>query len=225
MREIVLDTETTGLDPNDGHRIIEVGCVELFNRVKTGNIFHSYINPERNIPEESFRIHGISAEHLADKPLFVHITKDFLEFIADSMLIIHNAGFDLKFLNHELNRQQIKSIPATQAVDTLFMARKKFPGAPASLDALCRKFNINLAERTKHGALLDAHLLADVYVELTGGRQAKMQLEEEKAAEISISVVGSVTYRKFGASPEELSAHQEFLKNIKNPLWAELEEA
>lgn len=224
MREIVVDTETTGLDPNGGHRIIEIGCVEMWNRVKTGSVFHSYLNPERDIPEESFRIHGISAEQVADKPLFAHITKEFLDFIGDSMLVIHNAGFDLKFLNHELNRQNIKSIPADRAVDTLYMARKKFPGAPANLDALCRKFNIDLGARTKHGALLDAQLLADVYVELTGGRQAKMILEEEVvAAEVSLAVTGSVTYRKFTASPEEITAHKEFLKKIKEPIWAELE--
>jgi len=223
MREVTVDTETTGLDPNDGHRVIEIGCVEMVNRMKTGRVFQAYINPERDVPEESFRIHGISAEQLRDKPVFALITAEFLEFIGDSMMVMHNAGFDLKFINHELNRQQIKSIPASRTVDTLYMARKKFPGAPASLDALCRKFNVDLSGRAKHGALLDAHLLADVYLELTGGRQAKMTLDAAVSAEKGVAEKVALAHREFPASAEELAAHGEFLKKIKNPIWETVE--
>jgi len=219
MREVTVDTETTGLDPNDGHRVIEIGCVEMVNRMKTGQVFQAYINPERDVPEESFRIHGISAEHLKDKPVFASIAKAFLEFIGDSQMVMHNAGFDLKFLNHELNRQQMKSIPVSQTVDTLYMARKKFPGAPASLDALCRKFNVDLSGREKHGALLDAHLLADVYLELTGGRQAKMTLDAAVTIVDGTAEKIALAHREFPPTAEELAAHAEFLKKIKNPLW------
>ena len=169
MREIVLDTETTGLDPFSGHRIVEIGCVEMIGHIRTGNHFHSYLNPERDMPMEAQNIHGLSAEFLKDKPLFKTIARSFLEFIGDDPLIIHNAAFDLKFLNAELDRNGLPLIAMERAIDTVLMARQKFPGSPANLDALCKRFNIDTSARTKHGALLDAELLADVYLEFKGG--------------------------------------------------------
>ena len=225
MREISLDTETTGLNPAEGHRIIEIGCVEMINRVRTGEIFHVYINPEREIPEDAFRIHGLTREFLKDKPLFSDIKEDFLEFIGESPLVIHNAPFDLKFLNAELYKLQGVQIEFNRAVDTLIMARRKFPGSPASLDALCKRFKIDLSSRTKHGALLDAELLADVYLELMGGSQDSFRLdsglegkknyEENKEEEIRI-----LSAREYAPTDEETKAHKEFIeKMIKNALW------
>ena len=222
MREIALDTETTGLDPFAGHRIIEIGGVEMFNRIRTGNSFQAYINPQRDVPEEAFRVHGISNAFLADKPVFADIAQDFVEFIGDSKLVIHNAQFDLKFLNYELNLLGIKPINNDRAIDTMLIARRKFPGAPAKLDALCKRFNIDLSARTKHGALLDSELLADVYLELMGGRQETLSFEEEKIIEKieTTAVVKSVIpARLFPASETEIQAHQAFLKKIKNPIW------
>ncbi len=184
MREIVLDTETTGLDPAQGHRIIEIGCLELNNGTPTGARYHTYLNPERDVPEESRRITNLSTEFLVDKPLFADEVDGFLEFIADSPLVIHNAEFDLKFLNSELVRAAKSKLDPDRAIDTLLIARRKFPGSPASLDALCKRFNIALDERkTKgHGALLDVELLAQVYLELSGGRQAALELVASDAA-------------------------------------------
>lgn len=229
MREICLDTETTGLDPFSGHRIVEIGCVEMINQVRTGNHFHVYLNPERDMPREAENIHGLSAEFLSDKPKFREIARSFLEFIGDSPLVIHNAAFDLKFLNAELDVQRLPTIDPARATDTVLIARKKFPGSPANLDALCKRFNIDLSSRTKHGALLDAELLAEVYLELKGGRQASILMEEEvvvseesKATESNIlEFVGhtDIPYRQFPASPDELAAHQVAVAKIKNPLW------
>lgn len=172
MREIVLDTETTGFEPSEGHRIVEIGAVELFNHVPTGKTYHQYINPQRDMPTEAFQVHGISEEFLRDKPLFAGIAQDFLDFIgSDSKLVIHNAAFDMKFLNAELSWVQKPLIAQDRAIDTLMMARRKFPGSPASLDALCRRFGIDNSSRTLHGALLDSEILAEVYLELIGGRQ------------------------------------------------------
>ncbi|MFZ2467879.1 MAG: DNA polymerase III subunit epsilon, partial [Parvibaculum sedimenti] len=171
MRQIVLDTETTGLSPDEGHRLVEVGCLEVFNHVPTGNVFHRYMNPERDMPEGAFRVHGLSAEFLRDKPKFAEVVDEFLEFIGDAELVIHNAGFDMTFLNAELKWVGRPPLAAARAVDTLMIARKRFPGAQNSLDALCRRFNIDNSGRVKHGALLDAELLAEVYLELMGGRQ------------------------------------------------------
>ncbi len=184
MREIVLDTETTGLDPAQGHRIIEIGCLELNNGTPTGARYHTYLNPERDVPEESRRITNLSTEFLVDKPLFADAVDGFLEFIADSPLVIHNAEFDLKFLNSELARAAKAKLDPDRAIDTMLIARRKFPGSPASLDALCKRFNIALDERkTKgHGALLDVELLAQVYLELSGGRQAALELVAADAA-------------------------------------------
>jgi DNA polymerase III subunit epsilon len=178
MREIVLDTETTGLDPSQGHRIIEIGCLELRNRTPTGAKYHAYINPERDVPEESQRITNLSTEFLRDKPVFADVVDGFLEFIGDSGLVIHNAEFDLKFLNAELGKLRKDSIAPSRAVDTMLIARRRFPGASASLDALCRRFDISLDDRKAkgHGALLDAALLAEVYLELSGGRQPGLEL-------------------------------------------------
>ncbi|MDE3038352.1 MAG: DNA polymerase III subunit epsilon, partial [Pseudomonadota bacterium] len=173
-REVILDTETTGLDPASGHRIVEIGCIELAGGIRSGAFFHSYLNPERDIPDEATRVHGLTAQFLKDKPVFAEKVDDFLAFIAEDPLIIHNAGFDLRFINAEMARLGFAPIPFVRAVDTVSLARKKFPGASASLDALCKRFQIDLSARGKHGALLDAELLAEVYLELTGGRQAAL---------------------------------------------------
>lgn len=171
MREIVLDTETTGFEPADGDRIVEIGAVELFNHMPTGKTYHQYINPQRPMPAEAFSVHGLGDDFLRDKPLFRDIAGGFLEFIGEAVLVIHNASFDMKFLNAELGWLSMPQLPMTRAIDTLTLARKKFPGSPASLDALCRRFGVDNTAREKHGALLDSEILAEVYLELIGGRQ------------------------------------------------------
>jgi len=177
MREIVLDTETTGLDPFDGDRVVEIGAVELFNHMPTGKTYHQYINPERDMPAGAFAVHGLSEKFLSDKPVFASIAQAFLDFVQDSRLIIHNASFDMKFLNAELDWCSHKQLPMGQALDTLAIARKKFAGAQNSLDALCRRFGIDNSARTLHGALLDSEILAEVYLELIGGRQPDFALK------------------------------------------------
>ncbi len=181
MREIVLDTETTGLEPTEGHRIVEIGCVELVNHVPTDRVFHQYINPERPMPQEAYAVHGLSDSFLADKPTFAEVCEAFLEFIGDAALVIHNARFDLGFLNAELKRIDAALLPSERAIDTLHLARRKFPGSPNSLDALCRRYDINTDVRDKHGALIDAYLLAQVYLELIGGRQPGLDLAAQAA--------------------------------------------
>ena len=176
MREIVLDTETTGLDPYDGHRIVEIGAVELFNHVPTGNVYHQYINPVRKMPEQAFAVHGLSDEFLSDKPKFADIASEFLDFIGSEKLIIHNASFDMKFINYELSKIKRGEVSYDRVVDTLAIARKKFPGSPASLDSLCRRFKIDNSARVMHGALLDSQILAEVYLELIGGKQPDFML-------------------------------------------------
>ncbi len=171
MREIVLDTETTGFEPESGDRIVEIGCVELYNHMPTGQTYHQYINPERSMPQGAFEVHGLGDEFLRDKPVFAKIGQDFLNFVGDARLVIHNASFDMKFLNAELKWMGLPLLPMSQSLDTLAIARKKFPGSPASLDALCRRFGIDNSNRTLHGALLDSEILAEVYLELIGGRQ------------------------------------------------------
>ena len=171
MREIVMDTETTGLNPYDGHRIVEIGGVELMNHVPTGRVYHQYINPERDMPTEAFEVHGLSAERLSREPVFASIADEFVEFVGDAKLVIHNASFDMKFINAELKWLGKPEIPFDQAIDTLAIARRKFPGSPSSLDALCRRFGVDNSAREKHGALLDSEILAEVYLELIGGRQ------------------------------------------------------
>lgn len=182
MREIVLDTETTGLDPSEGHRIVEIGCVELYNTVPTGEVFHRYLNPDRDVPEGAAAVHGLTASFLSDKPRFADIAADLDAFIGDACIVAHNAGFDLAFLNAERTRIGLPAITEDRICDTLLMARKKFPGAANSLDALCRRFAIDLSERGKHGALLDCRLLASVYIELRGGQQARFELAQDIVA-------------------------------------------
>lgn len=226
MREITLDTETTGLDPESGHRIVEIGCVEMVNRVRTGEVFHVYLNPERTMPDEAFKIHGISGEFLADKPLFNHIVEDFLEFLGDSPLVIHNAQFDMKFINYELAKVGKEPLDMARTVDTVHIARKKFPGSPANLDALCKRFEIDLSARTKHGALLDAELLSDVYMELLGGRQSRLSLKLQSEVAVEASVAAGtqkrdqiVPAREFAPTVEELAAHAEFIATLSDALW------
>ncbi len=179
MREIVLDTETTGFEPSEGHRIVEIGAVELENHMPTGNTYHQYINPERKMPREAFEVHGLGDDFLSDKPVFKEIGRSFLDFIGDAKLVIHNAAFDVKFLNFELKRMGLPTIEWSRAIDTLAIARQKFPGSPASLDALCRRFGVDNSAREKHGALLDSEILADVYLELIGGRQPDFGLASQ----------------------------------------------
>ncbi len=182
MREIVLDTETTGFDPEQGDRIVEIGAVELWNHLPTKNTFHRYINPERPMPQEAFEVHGLGDDFLRDKPVFAAVGRDFAEFIGDAKLVIHNAAFDMKFLNFELKRMGLPGLPWERAIDTLAIARQKFPGSPASLDALCRRFGVDNSRREKHGALLDSEILAEVYLELIGGRQPDLVLAPTGAA-------------------------------------------
>jgi DNA polymerase-3 subunit epsilon len=182
MREIVLDTETTGFDPETGDRIVEIGAVELMGHVPTGRTYHQYINPERAMPDEAFQVHGLGDDFLADKPKFAQIGKGFLDFIGEAKLVIHNAAFDIKFLNAELKWMRLPQIPWEQAIDTLAIARRRFPGSPASLDALCRRYGIDNSSRTLHGALLDSEILAEVYLELIGGRQPDFALSRQAHA-------------------------------------------
>ncbi len=231
MREICLDIETTGLDPKDGHRIVEIACVELIDKVKSGKFFHSYVNPRRDMPQEAFAIHGISGEFLQDKPIFNHIVHKFLEFIGDDKIVIHNAAFDTKFINYELKSLGM-DILKNEIVDSLLIARNKFPGSPASLDALCKRFNIDLSKRTKHGALLDTELLCDVYVELMGGLQVGFgfdiatQNKPQKIAEEKVEITAQnknasiLPARNFAVSKTEEELHKKFiLENFKNNLW------
>ncbi|TGD67234.1 DNA polymerase III subunit epsilon [Tabrizicola sp. WMC-M-20] len=189
MREIVLDTETTGFEPSEGHRIVEIGAVELFNHLPTGKTYHQYINPERPMPKEAFEVHGLGDDFLKDKPLFRSIGQAFLDFVGEAQLVIHNAAFDMKFLNFELQRAQLPTLPNGRATDTLLIARRKFPGSPASLDALCRRFGVDNSAREKHGALLDSEILAEVYLELVGGRQPDFGLatgsDKNKQADVA----------------------------------------
>ncbi len=222
MREVIFDTETTGLDPSDGHRVCEIGCVELINRIETGRSFHAYINPCRPMPAEAEAVHGLSDKFLSDKPAFAAVATDFVAFIGDARLVAHNAEFDRRFLNWELRNCGYDQIPIERVDDTLVMARKKFPGAKHSLDALCNRFNIDLTARDKHGALLDAQLLARVYVELMGGRQIGLSLGQTAVQEETVAIRVERSYvppRPHTATPEELARHAEFLKLLKNPLW------
>ena len=185
MREIVLDTETTGFEPNEGDRIVEIGAVELLNHLPTGRTYHQYINPQRSMPEGAFSVHGLSAEFLSDKPVFKDIAQELIDFIGNSKIVIHNAAFDMKFLNAELGWASRQFLPKDQAIDTLAMARRKFPGSPASLDALCRRFSVDNKSRTLHGALLDSEILAKVYLELVGGRQPDLVLSGPTAKKMA----------------------------------------
>lgn len=226
MREIVLDTETTGFDPTTGHRIVEIGCVEMINHVRTRENFHVYLNPERDMPEEAFKVHGLSEEFLSDKPLFADVAKSFVDFIGDSRLVIHNADFDMRFLNWELKMLGYPTMPKERALDTVAMARKRFPGSPVSLDALCRRFGIDNSKRDKHGALLDAELLADVYLELIGGREPGLALAASSGRKASATDAAQAEMvrqlrpaRPHAASEEERAAHGEFVAKLTDALW------
>jgi DNA polymerase-3 subunit epsilon len=224
MREIVLDTETTGFDPDLGDRIVEIGGVELFNHLPTGRTFHQYINPERDMPQSAFEVHGLSSEFLADKPVFAAVGRAFLDFVGEARLVIHNASFDMKFLNWELRAMGLRELPWEQAVDTLAIARRRFPGSPASLDALCRRFGIDNSRREKHGALLDSEILAEVYLELVGGRQPDLVLAPS-GGQKSISADGTLTGGDWRPRPRplplppritaaELAAHEAFVAKL-----------
>ncbi len=223
MREIVLDTETTGLDPLRGDRVVEIGCVEVDNYIATGQTFHVYLNPERDMPSEAAMVHGLTDAFLADKPLFAEKVDDFLTFIGASPLVIHNASFDMGFVNAELSRCGYQRLPMERAVDTVSMARRLFPGAPASLDALCKRFNVDASGRKLHGALLDAQLLSEVYLELRGGRQPGLQMGLSDCVAVEEAVVVSSKERRaprlHAASSEEIAAHEAFLSLLKAPLW------
>ena len=226
MREIVLDTETTGLDPETGDRIVEIGAVELKGHMPTGNTYHQYINPERDVPQDAVEVHGLTADFLRDKPVFKDVANDFLEFVGDAKLVIHNAAFDMKFLNAELKWQGLRQLPYDRAVDTLEIARRKFPGSPASLDALCRRYGIDNSARTLHGALLDSEILADVYLELIGGRQPDLVLT---SASGQTAIDGKPQTWRPHARPtplppriteEEAAAHSAFIAKMDDPLWS-----
>ena len=235
MREIVLDTETTGISWRDGHRIVEIGALELMHHLPTGKSLHIYINPERDIDDGAAAVHGLTKAFLSDKPLFAEVVDEFFSFIGDAPLVIHNASFDLGFINAELDAIQRPPLPMERAIDTLAMARKKFPGAQANLDALCRRFEIDNSHRDLHGALVDADLLASVYVELLGGRQPGLSLEEENKND-TVSVVNNTSQkssvlqvdpdkmtvrpiRPHAPSVEETAAHDAFLAKLKDPIW------
>lgn len=223
MREIILDTETTGLDPYAGHRIVEIGCVELINLVPTGKIYHQYINPERNMPMEAFNVHGLSNEFLANHPKFQDVVLDFLTFIGDnSKIVIHNASFDMKFLDWEMERTGHSLIDRSRIIDTLEIARKQNPGGRNSLDALCKRYGVNNSHREYHGALLDSQLLADVYLYLKGGRQPTFILQEEDAQVSEATVEHSpveFAYRSFTPSENETTQHGNLITKIKNSKW------
>jgi DNA polymerase-3 subunit epsilon len=217
LREIVLDTETTGLDPAEGHRIVEVACIELVHHVPTGRKFHRYVNPERNMPEEALAVHGITAEFLANQPPFAVIADELLAFIGSDRLVIHNSEFDLSFLNAELARSHRDPI-GCPFIDTLGLARVRFPGAPASLDALCRRFEIDLSDRVEHGAEIDCRLLAAVYLELLGGRQPGLDFAMP-TDEVVIAERVMRSPRPHFPSAEEAIAHQAMLRIITEPIW------
>ena len=225
MREIVLDTETTGMDPFEGDRIIEIGAVELENHLPTGRHLHLYINPERDVPADAVAVHGLTEEFLKDKPVFAEIVTEFLDFVKDAKMVIHNAEFDVKFLNYELKTLGFPSLDKRLVCDTLAMARRAFPGSPANLDALCRRFNIDNSSRTLHGALLDSELLAEVYLELLGGRQHGMQLnaqntgaDDGSSGDTRHNYTGR-TPRIVSANDKELEAHASMLNDLNEAVW------
>ncbi len=225
MREIVLDTETTGFDPNQGDRIVEIGGVEIINHMPTGQVFHVYINPERDMPAEAFAVHGLSTEFLSDKPVFAQIVDDFLAFVGEARLVIHNASFDMKFLNAELAWANRPILPMSRSLDTLELARRRFPGAQNTLDALCRRYGVDNSAREKHGALLDSELLAEVYLELTGGRQPDLTLS--LVASEAQDAAWSPPRRPRPLAPritaEERAAHETFIAEMgQAALWTRL---
>jgi DNA polymerase III subunit epsilon len=227
MREIVLDTETTGLDPLRGDRLVEIGCIEILNRMPTGQSFHRHLNPERDVPAEAFAVHGLSSEFLADKPLFSHVVDEFLEFIADAPLVIHNASFDISFINAELDRMKRPPIARERLIDTLLLARRKHPGVSNRLDDLCSRYAIDNSRRTKHGALLDAELLAEVYVDLIGARQSQLILAAE-VRDIRAGRYGDMPRRQrevplsVRIADEDRAAHRAFIATLGDrPIWSD----
>lgn len=220
LREIVLDTETTGFEPSEGDRIVEIGAVELFNHVPTGRTYHQYINPQRTMPEDAFKVHGLGDDFLRDKPVFAAVAQAFVAFIGDAHLVIHNAAFDMKFLNAELGWLNMPQIPWERAIDTLAIARRRFPGSPASLDSLCRRFGIDNSARTLHGALLDSEILAEVYLELIGGRQPDFMLSAATTPGADIRTEGEWRPRprpvalSSRLTEEEAAAHAAFVAGL-----------
>jgi DNA polymerase-3 subunit epsilon len=225
MREIVLDTETTGFEPAEGDRIVEIGAVELFNHVPTGRTYHQYINPQRSMPQSAFEVHGLGDDFLSDKPVFAEVAGAFVEFVGEAMLVIHNATFDMKFINAELGWINMAPIPVERSIDTLAIARRKFPGSPASLDALCRRFGIDNSNRTLHGALLDSEILAEVYLQLIGGRQPDFGLVTQAGSGASSSAPAWRPRPRETPLPPRLTdaeaaAHAEFIRALgEDALW------
>jgi DNA polymerase-3 subunit epsilon len=225
MREIIFDTETTGLDPKSGDRLVEIGCLEMVNRVATGNTFHAYFNPDRDMPAAAEAVHGLSITFLSDKPRFHERAAELIEFLGDSMLVAHNAGFDFGFVNSELEMCGMEPLSRERMIDTVALARVRHPGAKLSLDALCTRYGIDRSHRTLHGALLDAELLAQVYVELTGGRQIGLELAGTVEESLIVTVESVQRERTFrparphAASEAERAAHAAFLETVKEPLW------
>lgn len=230
MREIVLDTETTGFDPQGGDRIVEIGAVELYNHMPTGEVYHVYINPERSMPQEAFEVHGLGDDFLRDKPVFSEIAQSFVDFVRGDKMVIHNAAFDMKFLNYELGQLGIAEMPYAQAIDTLEIARKKFPGSPASLDALCRRFGVDNSAREKHGALLDSEILAEVYLQLIGGQQPGFELAAESRGAGSQIRSAEEWRARPRTTPlpsrlteEEKSAHTAFVEELgEDSVWSRM---
>lgn len=226
MREIILDTETTGLDPLRGDRVVEIGCIEIFNRMPTGQFFHRHVNPERDMPEEAYAVHGLSSVFLSDKPLFAHVVEEFLDFIADAPLVIHNASFDIGFINAELTRLKRPPISHERLVDTLLLARRKHPGVSNRLDDLCSRYAIDNSRRTKHGALLDAELLAEVYIDLIGARQSQLILAAETRSSWSQLPDLPKRQREIALMPrlsdEDRAAHRAFVATLGGKvMWSE----
>ncbi len=222
MKRIALDIETTGLDPKRGHKIVEIGCVELDNNYPTGNHYQQYINPRREMPEEALKIHGLTNEFLSDKPIFSEILEDLLNFLDNGELVIHNAKFDIGFLNYEMEICNRNNLDNFKVIDTLLLAKKTFPGAANNLDALCRRYNIDITKRKKHGALLDAELLADVFLELNGGRQQGFNLKfNDNSDRTNLKTTKELLYSKklIAIKEEEKVKHEKLLKKIKNNLW------
>jgi DNA polymerase-3 subunit epsilon len=224
MREIVLDTETTGLDPKAGHRVVEIGCIELINRLPTGRTFHHYVDPERPMPEDAYRVHGIGDDMLAGRPKFAEVAADFLAFVGDAPLVAHNASFDLGFLNAELALAGLPPLLSERTVDTVALARRKYPGAPASLDALAKRFDVDLSQREKHGALLDASILAAVYLELMGGREPGLHLAASDGLPTAAAYAATERpvrqARPHTPTPAELAAHAAFLAaSVNDAIW------
>ncbi len=219
-RELIFDTETTGFDPTTGDRLIEIGLVEMEDKILTGNHYHVYVNPQREVPESAVKIHGLTTEFLQDKPLFQDIVEEFLAFVGgDTVLVAHNAEFDMRFINWELKNAGWPTIDPRRFIDTLAIARAKFPGQPNSLDALCKRFGVNNTHRTLHGALLDSEILADVYVELLGGRQGGLDLAVDTSVSLRPQEKKVRERRSFPVSDAELAAHEEFIKKLNNPIW------